>query len=104
MAAWFSGRITVIWLFLVSATLLSFGMGHGLGIRDHRYASAAILIVAFIKVRFVILDFMELRHAPSVLRIVAELWVVLAATALVTLFWLGTDPAAQANWPHINGL
>lgn len=104
MVEWLRGRITLVWLILVAATLLSYGIGHGFGFRDHRYASVAIIIVAFIKVRFIILDFMEIRDAPNAMRMIAELWVGLAATALVSVYWLGSDPVIQAVWPHIGGL
>jgi hypothetical protein len=100
----FLNRITIVWAVLVAATLLSFDLGHGFSFHDHRYASVAVIVIAFIKVRFVILDFMELRNAPYIMRIAAELWTVLAPTALSTIYWLGTDPAAQAAWPHISGL
>ncbi|MGH8519225.1 MAG: cytochrome C oxidase subunit IV family protein [Panacagrimonas sp.] len=79
-------RITFVWLLLVGATLLSWELGHGLGVHDARVAGSLILAVAMIKVRFVVLDFMEIRHAPAWLRAAAEIWTVLLATLLVALF------------------
>jgi hypothetical protein len=100
----FPDRVTFVWAALVTATLLSFSLGHWLGFHDRRYASTAIIVIAFIKIRFVILDFMEIRNAPYIMRIVAELWTAFVATALTVIYWLGTNPAAQAAWPHISGL
>ena len=80
-------RITVVWLLLVAATAVSWEMGHGAGFRDLRLASASIIVIAFIKVRFVILDFMEIRNAPLPMRLIGELWVVVICTTLVTLYW-----------------
>ena len=80
-------RITLVWFVLVAATALSWEMGHGVGLHDLRQASVAIIVVAFIKVRFVILDFMEIRHAPIWMRIVGEAWTVLVCAALVLLYW-----------------
>ena len=81
-------RITLVWFGLVAATILSWEMGHGIGLTDARQAGAAIIVVAFLKVRFVILDFMEVRHAPLLMRLIAEIWVVVVCAALVTLFWI----------------
>ena len=80
-------RTTVVWFFLVAATLLSWEVGHGLGFDDLRYAGAAIIVIAFVKARYVILDFMEIRHAPPVMRIVGEVWVVLVCAAIVGLLF-----------------
>lgn len=82
----FLNRITLVWFALVGATVLSFQMGSGLAFSDLRYAGGAILIVSFIKVRFVIAEFMELRQAPFVMRLIADLWTVAACALLVTLF------------------
>ena len=79
-------RITAVWLLLVVATLFSWESAH-VG-RDHRLATGAVLVIAFIKVRFVGLEFMELRVAPLPLRLIFEAWVVLACAALLILYWL----------------
>lgn len=80
-------RITLVWFFLVLATALSWEMGHGIGFDDFRHASIAIIVVSLVKVRFVILDFMEIRHAPLFMRAIGETWVVVVCTALVVLYW-----------------
>lgn len=78
-------RSTVVWAVLVAATLLSWAVGsaHGTG----SLLALIVLGVAMIKVRFVGLDFMELRHAPLLLRAAFEgycvlLWCVLAGMYL----------------------
>ena len=86
-------RVTLVWLLLVAATALSWELGHGFGYDDVRYASISIIIVAFIKVRFVILDFMEIRHAPIWMRAVGMTWLVVVCTTLVTLYWHGATKA-----------
>lgn len=78
-------RTTLVWFVLVAATMLSWEMGHGVGFDSIRHASIAIIVVAFVKVRFVILDFMEIRHAPLPMRVVGEVWGVVVCTALVVL-------------------
>jgi hypothetical protein len=49
-----------------------------------------VIAVAFIKVRFVGLDFMELRRAPFGLRLAFELWLIVIGITLVILYWLQT--------------
>lgn len=76
-------RVTAVWALLIAATMLSWELGHGVGFDD---AGAAILVVTFIKVRFVALEFMEIRVAPRWLRTIAETWIVLTASLLIGLY------------------
>jgi hypothetical protein len=78
-------RSTFVWLALVVVTIVSWAVGadHGLG----SGIAVVVLALAMIKVRFVGLDFMELRTAPLLLRAAFEaycvvLWAVLAAMYL----------------------
>ncbi len=90
MAASLQSRVTVIWVGLLVATGLSWQFGHGFGFGEKfHYATAAILIVTFVKIRFVFLDFMELRTAPRPLRIAFEVWAVSVCVTLIGLYWLG---------------
>jgi hypothetical protein len=47
-----------------------------------------IIFLAFVKVRWVLLDFMELRSAPVKLRAVSEAWVIVVAAVLILIDWL----------------
>ncbi len=53
---------------------------------DATLAGSLILLVAFIKVRFVGLYFMELRHAPIPLRLVFEGWCLVVCSAVIGMF------------------
>jgi hypothetical protein len=86
MATLLSNRITIIWALLVAASLLSWESMAIAG-EEARIARAAILVIAFIKVRLVGLEFMELRHAPLALRLGFEAWGVLVCGTLLVLFW-----------------
>lgn len=83
-------RISIVWLLLVAATLVSWELGHGVGIDSATLAGAAILLVTFIKLRFVMLDFMELRGAPRWMRTAGEGWIVLVCALLIGLFVHGS--------------
>jgi hypothetical protein len=86
-------RNTAVWLLLIGATVLSWNFNHGLGFDSLPQAGIAILVVTFLKVRFVVFDFMEVRQAPKVLRWISEAWIVLTAVTLIALF-LWTPSAA----------
>jgi Prokaryotic Cytochrome C oxidase subunit IV len=79
-------RALVSWLILVAVTLVSFALGveHGTG------AAIVFVVLALtgIKVRLIGLDFMELRHAPIVLRALFEVYCVALWAVLSTLYLL----------------
>jgi len=79
---------TVVWLALIAATALSWllGTNHGVPADRQDLTSVVILLVAFAKVRFIGLWFMELRAAPLVLRGLLELYCVAVCAMTVTLF------------------
>jgi len=79
-------RVAAVWLVLVAATLLSWESARSSG--DYRWASSAVLLIAFLKGRLIGLEFMELRAAPLPLRLLFEGWTVLACTGLLALYWL----------------
>ena len=84
-------KITFVWLVLILATALSWQLGHGFGFGDrYTYATVAIVIIAFIKVRLVFLDFMELRHAPLPLRLVFESWTLVVGGTIIACYWAST--------------
>ena len=84
-------KITFVWLVLILATTLSWQLGHGFGFGDrYTYATVAIVIIAFVKVRLVFLEFMELRHAPLPLRLAFESWAVVAGSAIIACYWAGS--------------
>lgn len=86
MKALLLSRVTAVWALLIIATTLSWQLGHGAGFDDTRQAGAAILVVTFIKVRLVMRDFMEIRHAPRWMKLIGDAWIVLITVLLVGLF------------------
>ena len=90
MAASLQSRVTGIWAGLIVATGLSWQFGHGFGFGEKiHYATVAILMITFVKIRFVFLDFMELRTAPWPLRMAFEVWAISLCVTLIGLYWLG---------------
>lgn len=77
-----SGRI---WLVLMLATLIT---TWGLSKDDFNPAVATpvIFLIAAFKVRLVLIHFMELRHAPTLLRLAFEVWLAAVTAAVITLY------------------
>lgn len=89
MSAFLKHRTTTIWLVLVVATLLAWLLGADHVLGDHtRLTTVLVLLVAFVKVRLIGLDFMELRTAPVPLRILFEGYVVVVLGAVVGTYLL----------------
>jgi heme/copper-type cytochrome/quinol oxidase subunit 4 len=81
-------RVTMVWLGLMVLTCVT-TWGLSKDLFSPAVAVVGIFIIAAVKVRYVILDFMELRNAPIPVRVAFEAWpVVVAATILG--FWLVT--------------
>lgn len=74
------------WAILVGATVLTTWV-LAADFVDERWALVATLAVAAWKVRLVLTDFAELRHAPLPGRLIFEGWAVLAPLALAILLW-----------------
>lgn len=75
--------LVTIWLALIGVTLLSWEAGTANTSATPTWLVVSILLLTFTKVRFVVLDFMEVRHAPIQLRILLSVWVVLTCLALI---------------------
>ncbi len=69
---------TLIWLVLMAITLVSWVVGthHGAVFDQAFLEMSMIMILAFYKARLVILNFMEVNHAPATLKLSCEAWVI----------------------------
>jgi hypothetical protein len=86
MHAFLLSRLTIVWGLLLSASVVSWALGHENDIPHIAPASVAILAVAALKVRFVIFDFMEIRHAPRFMRWVADAWLVFVWSMMIGMY------------------
>lgn len=81
-------KLLASWGLLLALTFASFESAWGLAwLRDPRWAVALVIGVALVKVRIVMLDFMELRHAPWALRGALEAWLVALAGGILGLWY-----------------
>jgi heme/copper-type cytochrome/quinol oxidase subunit 4 len=80
-------RATVAFALLVLVTGISYWLTVGHGSDTLHEAQPVVwptvIVLAFIKVRWVLLDFMELRSAPITLRLLFEAWAVGVAAVLI---------------------
>ncbi|MBV2192862.1 MAG: cytochrome C oxidase subunit IV family protein [Azonexus sp.] len=74
------------WLVLMVATVITWYLGE-VGAAGTS-AIVAMLLIAFIKGRLVILDFMELREAPRMWRILLEGWLILVSSLILLAYWI----------------
>ena len=74
------------WLVLMVATVITWYLGE-VGAAGTS-AIVAMLLIAFVKGRLVILDFMELREAPRMWRILLEGWLILVSGLILLAYWM----------------
>ena len=79
-------RTTAIWLVLVLATCFSGLLGAETRESASAFATSVLILVAFIKVRLVGLEFMELRSAPLALRLMFEFYVAVVFTVVIGMY------------------
>jgi heme/copper-type cytochrome/quinol oxidase subunit 4 len=80
-------RTTVVWLGLMAATCVT-TWGLSKDAFGPAVAVVGTFVIAAVKVRFVVLDFMELRSAPMPVRLAFEAWPVIVAAVIVGLWFL----------------
>lgn len=81
-------RNSIVLAVLVALTMTAWLIGTG---QENAQATVKIsgvtmLILAFLKVRVVMREFMEVRHAPRALRLVCDVWCLVATTATTTSY------------------
>ncbi|MGO9098332.1 MAG: cytochrome C oxidase subunit IV family protein [Mycobacterium sp.] len=81
-------RVTWVWLGLMALTgVTTWGLSKDLF--SPTFAVVGIFLIAAVKVRYVMLDFMELRQAPLPVRAAFEAW-PFAVAAIILGIWFAT--------------
>jgi len=81
-------RVTLVWVGLMALTCATtWGLSQDLF--SPAVAVLGIFLIAALKVRYVMLDFMELRDAPTPARVLFQVWIV-AVAAMILAFWFAT--------------
>ena len=80
-------EVTYTWLCLVVLTGISLYLGEGSSADGpSRWVPFAVVVLACVKIRIVILRFMEVQDAPWLLRGALELWVVGVGCMLIVMY------------------
>jgi hypothetical protein len=92
MTNYFKNSLTTIWVFLSLITLGSWWMGASgnSASSDHtnEFISMSVLAFAAIKTRFVIRNYMEVKHAPTWLRWSCDAWLLYVFGMILAFYWL----------------
>jgi len=91
MKALIQSSATLVWGLLMLATGLSWWLGthqSGSATTGHSSATIIMMLVAFFKVRLVIMYFMEIRDAPLPLKLACEGWVAVTCGAVLGFYLL----------------
>ncbi len=85
-------RLTFVWLALSVITLTQLALG-SLSDQSARtpnaLVTASVIVIALIKVRVIIREFMDVRHAPVLLCRLTDLWVVVTGVSLLGSYFVG---------------
>jgi hypothetical protein len=85
-------RLALVWIGLSLITLLSWwlagGRGHATFDRNAGI-TFGVLLLAAVKIRLIMTDFMEVRHAPPLLRRLTDGWIVLVIGSLLGIYAFG---------------
>jgi hypothetical protein len=80
-------RVTAVWALLMVATCVSTWV-LSKDAFSPTIAVVGIFLIAAVKVRFVMLEFMELRYAPTLLRVAFEGWIVVVTCVILGLWFV----------------
>jgi hypothetical protein len=83
-------RLFRVWLVLSAITLFSWWLGSEHAGTNAVVTYAALLVVA-VKVRIIVVEFMEARRASKKLQLAMDAWLFLLLTALAAIYALKLD-------------
>jgi hypothetical protein len=88
-----SKRLLIAWAILTTMTLLYVWLDHSADrhgtLEPSTVVTVSAIVIALIKVRIIFREFMEVRHAPTLLRRLTDGWVVLIGVCLLTTYFVG---------------
>jgi Prokaryotic Cytochrome C oxidase subunit IV len=86
-------RLLTVWVILTAMTLVYVWLDHTADdngtLRASTVVTVGAIVIALVKVRIIFREFMEVRHAPALLRRLTDAWVVLIGTGLLGTYFVG---------------
>ena len=92
MSATTDARLRLVFAILTGVTVLSWWLGTrngGLSFSPDAAVTVAVLLISALKVRVIVWEFMELRHAPASMRRFADAFLVVLMAVLLALYTYG---------------
>ena len=87
-------RLLIVLMILTAMTLAYVWLDHrvddGRILRASTVVTVGAILIALVKVRIIFREFMEVRHAPALLRRLTDGWVLLMGVALLGSHLVGT--------------
>ena len=94
MTGTFNKRLAIVWLVLSAMTLAYVWLDRSADddgvLKASTVVTVSAIIIALVKVRIIFREFMEVRHAPALLRRLTDAWVVLMAVCLLGSYFIGS--------------
>lgn len=94
MTGTFNKRLAIVWLVLSVMTLAYIWLDRSADddgmLRASTVVTVSAIVIALMKVRIIFREFMEVRHAPVLLRRLTDAWVVLMAVCLLGSYFAGS--------------
>lgn len=90
-------RLFIVWLVLSALTFSQLAVGSAESespLTPSAWVSTSAILFALVKVRIILREFMEVRHAPARLRRISDVWVLVTALVLVGSYFIGSAMAA----------
>ena len=82
-----TARLTYVWLILCAVTIIAWALGSAhAALVASVPITVAVLVLALVKARLVIQEFMEVRTAPRWLRVFTDVWLVVLWGALLGIY------------------
>ena len=84
-------RLPIVWAVLSAITLLAWWIGgrHGAGpLHPDPAVGLSAIAIAIVKVRVIIREFMDVRHAPARLKRLTDAWLVLFVIAMIVAYFV----------------
>ena len=89
MTSYLRGRLTLVWMLLVLATVVSWWLGarsESGRLEVNFPLTAGVVAIALVKIRLVVWHFMEVRTAPSWLRWTCDGWLAFLGLMILALY------------------
>ena len=98
MSGTFNRRLAIVWLILSAMTLVYVWLDHSADddgvLKASTVVTVSAIIIALVKVRIIFREFMEVRHAPTMLRRLTDAWVLIMAVCLLGSYFVGSALAS----------